>query len=129
MRATGPDISPGLDLESRDITDGLEVAGDEELLRRAIDNILSNVAAHPPEGSTATLTAIGRDGQVILDVSDDGPASPPGAAAAHLRPVLPGQRAVPPARLRPGMFPAYRGRRRHRARRPGNRRPPPSRTA
>ena len=56
-----------------DITDGLEVAGDEELLRRAIDNILGNVAAHTPEGSTATLTAIGRDGQVILDVSDDGP--------------------------------------------------------
>ena len=60
-----------------DITDGLEVAGDEELLRRAIDNILGNVAAHTPEGSTATLTAIGRDGQVILDVSDDGPGVPP----------------------------------------------------
>jgi two-component system OmpR family sensor kinase len=59
-----------------DVTGGLEVTGDEELLRRAIDNVLGNVAAHTPEGSTATLTAIGRDGQVILDVSDDGPGVP-----------------------------------------------------
>jgi two-component system, OmpR family, sensor kinase len=60
-----------------DITGGLEVIGDEELLRRAIDNILGNVAAHTPEGSTATLTAAARGGQVVLAVSDDGPGVPP----------------------------------------------------
>jgi two-component system OmpR family sensor kinase len=60
-----------------DITGGLEVIGDEELLRRAIDNILGNVAAHTPEGSTATLTATAQDGQVVLAVSDDGPGVPP----------------------------------------------------
>lgn len=59
-----------------DITGGLEVIGDEELLRRAIDNILGNVAAHTPAGSTATLTATAQDGQVVLAVSDDGPGMP-----------------------------------------------------
>jgi two-component system, OmpR family, sensor kinase len=60
-----------------DATGGLEVIGDEELLRRAIDNILGNVAAHTPEDSTATLSATARDGQVVLEVSDDGPGVPP----------------------------------------------------
>ena len=60
-----------------DIAGGLEVTGDEELLRRAIDNVLGNVAAHTPEGSTATITVTGRDGQVVLAVSDDGPGVPP----------------------------------------------------
>jgi two-component system, OmpR family, sensor kinase len=60
-----------------DITGGLDVIGDEELLRRAIDNILGNVAAHTPVGSTATLTASAQDGRVVLTVSDDGPGVPP----------------------------------------------------
>jgi len=55
----------------------LAVSGDEELLRRAIDNILGNVSAHTPEGSTATFTAAERDGSVVVEVSDDGPGVPP----------------------------------------------------
>ncbi len=62
---------------SGEISGDLEVIGDEELLRRAIDNILGNVAAHTPEGSTATLTATAQDGRVVLVVSDDGPGVPP----------------------------------------------------
>ncbi len=60
-----------------DITDGLEVTGDEELLRRAVDNVLANVASHTPEGAAATITAAERDGQVVVEVSDDGPGVPP----------------------------------------------------
>jgi two-component system OmpR family sensor kinase len=60
-----------------DIADGLEVPGDEELLRRAIDNVLANVAAHTPEGSTAILTATGDGRQVAVEISDDGPGVPP----------------------------------------------------
>jgi two-component system, OmpR family, sensor kinase len=60
-----------------DITGGLDVIGDEELLRRAIDNILGNVAAHTPAGTAATLTATAQDGRVVLAVSDDGPGVPP----------------------------------------------------
>jgi two-component system OmpR family sensor kinase len=58
------------------IADGLEVTGDEELLRRAVDNILANVTAHTPEGSTATVAAAARDGSVAVEVSDDGPGVP-----------------------------------------------------
>jgi two-component system, OmpR family, sensor kinase len=60
-----------------DIADSLEVPGDEELLRRAIDNVLANVAAHAPEGSTAILTATGDGRQVAVEISDDGPGVPP----------------------------------------------------
>jgi two-component system, OmpR family, sensor kinase len=59
------------------VADGLEVTGDEELLRRAVDNILANVTAHTPEGSTATVTAAWRDGRLVVTVSDDGPGVPP----------------------------------------------------
>jgi two-component system OmpR family sensor kinase len=59
-----------------DITEGLQVTGDEELLRRAIDNVLGNVAAHTPEASTARLTVTGSDGYVVAEVSDDGPGVP-----------------------------------------------------
>jgi two-component system OmpR family sensor kinase len=59
-----------------DIAGGLEVTGDEELLRRAIDNVLANVASHTPEGAAATLAAAGRDGEVVVEVSDDGPGVP-----------------------------------------------------
>ena len=59
-----------------DVADNLEVSGDEELLRRAIDNVLANVAAHTPEGSTAILTATGDRTHVAVEVSDDGPGVP-----------------------------------------------------
>jgi len=67
--------SPGHTWQSG-VAGGLEVTGDEELLRRAIDNVLGNVAAHTPDGSTATLTAIVQDGRVIVEISDDGPGVP-----------------------------------------------------
>ena len=40
-----------------DIAPGLSGMGDEELLRRAVDNLLANVRAHTPGHTTATLTA------------------------------------------------------------------------
>ena len=60
------------------IAPGLVVAGDEELLRRAIDNLLANVRAHTPAGSGAALTAARRGPEVTITVSDDGPGVPPG---------------------------------------------------
>jgi two-component system, OmpR family, sensor kinase len=38
--------------------------------------VLGNVAAHTPDGSTATLTAARQDGQVIVEIGDDGPGVP-----------------------------------------------------
>jgi two-component system, OmpR family, sensor kinase len=58
------------------IAPGLEVTGDEELLRRAIDNLLANVRAHTPAGTAATITAAARAGNVIVEVSDEGPGVP-----------------------------------------------------
>jgi two-component system, OmpR family, sensor kinase len=58
------------------ITSGLVATGDEELLRRAVDNLLANVCAHTPAGTVAAITAAERDGNVTVEVSDDGPGVP-----------------------------------------------------
>ena len=53
------------------------ISGDEELLRRAIDNVLANVAAHTPQDAAASLAVTGHDADVVAEVSDDGPGVPP----------------------------------------------------
>jgi two-component system OmpR family sensor kinase len=55
---------------------GLGAVGDEELLRRAIDNLLANVRAHTPAGTVATISAAEHDGAVTIEVSDNGPGVP-----------------------------------------------------
>jgi two-component system OmpR family sensor kinase len=59
------------------IADGLATVGDEELLRRAVDNLLMNVLVHTPAGTAGAISAYETGGQVIIDVSDDGPGVPP----------------------------------------------------
>jgi len=59
-----------------DIAADLMIVGDEELLRRAIDNILVNVHAHTPGDTVATITATGRGSTVTIEVSDNGPGVP-----------------------------------------------------
>jgi two-component system OmpR family sensor kinase len=58
------------------ITPGLVATGDEELLRRAVDNLLANVRAHTPGGTAATITAAARNGSATVEVSDNGPGVP-----------------------------------------------------
>ncbi len=60
-----------------EIEPGLAVAGDEEQLSRAVDNLLANVQTHTPEGTVATVTAR-RDGsgRIAVEVADDGPGVP-----------------------------------------------------
>ena len=60
-----------------EIEPGLAVAGDEEQLSRAVDNLLANVQTHTPEGTVATVTAH-RDGsgRIAIEVTDDGPGVP-----------------------------------------------------
>src|SRR3984885_11138810 len=47
-----------------DAADGLEITGDEELLRRAVDNLCANVVVHTPHDAVGTIAATARDGQV-----------------------------------------------------------------
>jgi two-component system, OmpR family, sensor kinase len=58
------------------ICPGLVVTGDEELLGRAVDNLLANVTVHTPEGTAATITAAADADRVIVEVTDDGPGVP-----------------------------------------------------
>ena len=59
------------------IAAGLATVGDEELLRRAVDNLLTNVLVHTPADTAGAISAYQTGGQVIVDVSDDGPGVPP----------------------------------------------------
>ena len=59
------------------IAGGLTTVGDEELLRRAVDNLLMNVLVHTPGDTVGTITASAAGGRVIIEVSDDGPGVPP----------------------------------------------------
>jgi len=58
------------------IDPGLVMEGNEELLRRAADNLLANVSTHTPPGTSATIVAEESDGTVTVQVSDDGPGVP-----------------------------------------------------
>ena len=59
------------------IDEGLVTTGDEELLRRAIDNLLTNVLVHTPADTAAVLTAYGDGEEMTIEVRDDGPGVPP----------------------------------------------------
>jgi two-component system OmpR family sensor kinase len=59
------------------VAGGLTATGDEELLRRAVDNLLTNVLAHTPEDTAATIAASGDPDEVTIEVRDDGPGVPP----------------------------------------------------
>jgi two-component system OmpR family sensor kinase len=56
----------------------LNLTGDGELLRRAVDNLLANITAHTPPGTTAIVTVARRPGAVAVTVADDGPGVPDG---------------------------------------------------
>jgi two-component system, OmpR family, sensor kinase len=59
------------------VADGLTAVGDEELLRRAVDNLLRNVLVHTPGDTVGTITACADDDRITIEVGDDGPGVAP----------------------------------------------------
>jgi signal transduction histidine kinase len=63
-----------LDLESQA---GLRVEGDAEALHMLVDNLVGNALKYAPAGSTVRVRAVRNDGQVQLEVLDEGPGIAP----------------------------------------------------
>ena len=57
-------------------TSALQIAGDQELLRRAIENVVRNAIRYAPEGSAIQINAAPRDNSAIVTVRDYGPGVP-----------------------------------------------------
>ncbi|MGH8144213.1 MAG: ATP-binding protein, partial [Steroidobacteraceae bacterium] len=55
----------------------LTVAGDRELLFRALENVVRNAVIYSPHGSVVTLSYQQQGRQVVIDVTDQGPGVPP----------------------------------------------------
>ena len=51
----------------------VSVVGDPERLRQVIDNLLANVRAHTPPGTPAHVRVTRGNGNVVVEVSDEGP--------------------------------------------------------
>ena len=73
----------------------VEVTADKDRLRQVVDNLLANVRAHTPEGTTTTVRVDQIGDQVEVEVRDNGPGMLAADAAPDLRAFLPG---------RPGAF-------------------------
>jgi K+-sensing histidine kinase KdpD len=56
-----------------EIEDDLLASGDTVLIRRIVSHLLGNAAAHTPTGTTITVSCYRRDGEVVVEVADDGP--------------------------------------------------------
>ncbi len=56
-----------------DAREPVEVVGDRPRLRQVVDNLLANVRAHTPQG-TSTVVTVAREGaNAVVTVADDGP--------------------------------------------------------
>jgi two-component system OmpR family sensor kinase len=54
----------------------VEVTGDKHRLRQVVDNLLANVRAHTPPGTSATVRVDQLDGLAQIEVRDTGPGMP-----------------------------------------------------
>jgi two-component system OmpR family sensor kinase len=69
----GPDHHWRLDLPPS----AVRVPGDAGRLHQVLANLLANVRAHTPPGTTATTRVWTEDGWAVVEVVDDGPGIPP----------------------------------------------------
>ena len=73
---------------------------DATLIEQVLANLLENAAKYTPPGTTVTLRAGARDGELVVSVEDPGPGLPAGRPGAAVRQVPPrqGRRARSAAR-------------------------------
>jgi two-component system OmpR family sensor kinase len=57
------------------------VVGDDARLHQVVTNLVGNAAAHTPPGTRVEVRVRRRDGEVLLEVADDGPGMAPDVAA------------------------------------------------
>lgn len=57
--------------------DDATLAGDPDLLRRTIENLVDNAIRYAPEDTEIAVTAVAREGTVEIRVADAGPGVPP----------------------------------------------------
>jgi signal transduction histidine kinase len=65
---------------------GVEVRGDTELLRRAVENVLRNAVRFSPEGGVVEVRLARESGGLVLAVRDRGPGVPEGELVDIFRP-------------------------------------------
>ena len=58
----------------------VEIMGDATSLRQVLDNLLGNVRAHTPPGTTARVSVQSESDGAVIRVADDGPGMPPDEA-------------------------------------------------
>jgi two-component system OmpR family sensor kinase len=61
--------------------DVVEVMGDPVALRQVVDNLLKNVRAHTPQGTTTFVRVTQVDDEAVVEVEDDGPGLDDGDAS------------------------------------------------
>jgi len=78
-------LSPDKGHQRVDVTlvvepDDLLISGDPERVHQVVTNVVHNAMRHSPEGGVVEVIARAGDGQVLIEVSDEGPGIPPGEA-------------------------------------------------
>lgn len=76
----------GRRLVLREAFDPVPVLGDEAMLAQALANLIGNAERHTQHGSTVSLGAEARAGDVVILVADDGPGIPPAQREQAVRP-------------------------------------------
>jgi two-component system, OmpR family, sensor kinase len=51
----------------------VQIVGDDARLRQVLDNLLANVRAHTPEGTSASVRVLDEGDAAVITVADDGP--------------------------------------------------------
>ena len=95
----------------------IEVTGDKDRLRQVVDNLLANVRAHTPAGTSTTVRVDEAGDEAEIVVHDTGPGMPADEARRGLRALLPGGPGPGPHRRGQWPGPLHRGRHRGRPRR------------